>query len=123
MLAIQFKMTRKSIENQIQIELSDDTDTDFALTAHSTASAAIGSIKRLHGDLLLKVSNVIQTGGARRIGQAVGPAASRRKPYRILRRTSRRDAEHKSGHRSISAAYGRTRPQGNHRSKQHRRIR
>jgi len=84
MLAIQFKMPWKPIQNKVQIEFADDTDTKFALAAHST-SPAIGSIKRLHGDLLLKLSNIIQSGGTRRIGQAIRPAAGCCKPYCILR--------------------------------------
>ena len=76
MLAIQFKMARQAVENQVQIELADDTDTEFVLASHSTAPSAIGSIEHMHGDSSLKVSNILESGGTRRIRCAVCLTAS-----------------------------------------------
>src|SRR5580700_11222232 len=109
MLAIQFKMARKAVENEVQIELADYTDTEFVLASHSPASSVIGSIERMHGDSSLKVSNTFESGGTRRISRAVCLTTGCCKSKRFLRWISRRDAEDKSGQGRISAADCRTR--------------
>src|SRR5580704_9667508 len=112
-------MARKTIQNHIEIYLADDTGREFVLAGHLIASAAIDSIKRLHRDLLLQPSNILEPGGTRRIGRTVCRTAGCRKPQGIFRRISRRDAKCKSRHRRISAAHRRTWPKRHDRSKEH----
>lgn len=40
-LAIQFEMARKTVENEVEIELADDADIEFMVAAHSPAQQAL----------------------------------------------------------------------------------
>src|SRR5271168_1438117 len=79
-LPIQIKMSWKPIENQVQIQLADDTDARIVLGGHHSRFASSARTKRLNADLLLKVLDILEPGGTRRIGQAICLTAGCRKP-------------------------------------------
>jgi hypothetical protein len=97
-LPIQFKSSWKPIENQIQIQLADDTDAEIVLGGYHCQFASSTRTKPLNGDLLLKALDILEPGSTRRIGQAICLTAGCCKPQRVFRRISGRDGESKSGH-------------------------
>src|ERR1700752_4311239 len=70
-LPIQIKTSGKPIENQVQIQLADDTDAEIVLGGHHSRFASSTRTKRLNKDLFLKVLDFLAPGGTWRISQTI----------------------------------------------------
>jgi|SRR5271154_4258080 len=79
-LPIQIKTSGKPIENQVQIQLADDAYAEIVLGGHHSRFASSARTQPLNADLLLKVPDILEPGGTRRIGQTICLTAGCRKP-------------------------------------------